>query len=266
MVQIIVSCHPIGEFLPISRREDSPATIDCNLTLAQSVGFLPFTLLPFPLLTLASDVLTRIWLQGRGNMDFSEIPLDDPETCDLLLRGDIDGIDIESFAELSEIRNQLRFFRPLDYSILGLCGGRNPCMRRVVQRARHPKIHRIDFLDRTLSESKGVLVFHEQTVRIVHHYCGVSIRDANLFIRKNHFLTNNADETQEWFCDHCSQNGIDKYTARKTFQLICHDAQCTMHKCGAASIGEIIYRIAYLKKHFPAEFKEAILDRNAFSQ
>ena len=128
----------------------------------------------------------------------------------------------------------------------------------------HPTLRRI------LSETHGVVVFHEQVIRVIAAVTGCSLDDAD-HIRRH--LDNAADEVevggphidpaedglQAWFLRSARRNGYSVEQAEAIWAEVSSFAAFGFCKSHAAAFALPTYLSAWMKAHYPAEFFAGLL-------
>ncbi len=271
---LVVSPGPITDYLPVQRSGSKGVIItQLDLEAVEQMGLVKIDLLGIRGLTVMGDVAGLIYSWRRrefvGPLDVLEaIPLDDPETSQLVQTGQTIGcFQIESpgmRATLKEIHARsvedviraLALYRPGP-----LKGGlRDAFVRR--HNGQEAVTHLHPALERLLEETYGVILYQEQVLRIAHDLAGLSLADADLLRRamshfdpgqqmqalKAHFITGAIEHS-----------AMPAETAEKVWGLMAAFAGYGFPKAHAASYALVAWRSAWCKAHFPAEFLAAVL-------
>ena len=109
-----------------------------------------------------------------------------------------------------------------------------------------------------LQETYGVVVFHEQVMRIVATMTGCSLEYADL-IRRNLGDFRKLDEIREWFYSSLHKRGYTLKTIEEVWEVLRAFASFGFCKAHGAAFALPTYQSAWLKTHHPAEFFAGVL-------
>ncbi len=271
---LVVSPGPITDYLPVQRSGSKGVIItQLDLEAVEQMGLVKIDLLGIRGLTVMGDVAGLIYSWRRrefaGPLDVLEaIPLDDPETSQLVQTGQTIGcFQIESpgmRATLKEIHARsvedviraLALYRPGP-----LKGGlRDAFVRR--HNGQEAVTHLHPALERLLEETYGVILYQEQVLRIAHDLAGLSLADADLLRRAmSHFDPGQQMQALKarFITGAIEHSAMPAETAEKVWGLMAAFAGYGFPKAHAASYALVAWRSAWCKAHFPAEFLAAVL-------
>jgi error-prone DNA polymerase len=109
-----------------------------------------------------------------------------------------------------------------------------------------------------LEETYGVVVFHEQVLRIVATMTGCSLAEADE-TRRTLGSTDGQDDVRAWFYPTALQRGYDLPTVERVWDVLRAFASFGFCKAHAAAFALPTYQSAWLKAHHPAAFYAGIL-------
>ncbi|MDP2288737.1 MAG: DNA polymerase III subunit alpha [Actinomycetota bacterium] len=109
-----------------------------------------------------------------------------------------------------------------------------------------------------LQETEGVVIFHEQVMRIVEVMTGCSLAEADE-IRRAMSTTEAIDATRVWFYPKALQRGYSLATVEEIWEVLKSFASFGFCKAHAAAFALPTYQSAWLKTHYPAAFYAGIL-------
>ncbi|MCX6404874.1 MAG: OB-fold nucleic acid binding domain-containing protein, partial [Actinobacteria bacterium] len=109
-----------------------------------------------------------------------------------------------------------------------------------------------------LQETYGVVVFHEQVMRIVATMTGCSLDYADL-VRRNLGDFRKLDEIREWFYASLRKRGYVLKTIEDVWEVLRAFASFGFCKAHGAAFALPTYQSAWLKTHHPAEFFAGVL-------
>lgn len=116
----------------------------------------------------------------------------------------------------------------------------------------HPRLKDI------LQETSGVVVFHEQVIRILSEMTGCSFAEADLkrrqFGEKEHIRN-----LRSWFYSAALKNRFDLDVIDRVWEILVSFASFGFCKAHAAAFAIPTYQSAWLKQHFPAAFYAGVL-------
>jgi len=263
---ITIADKPLTEYAPLFKSHDGQITTGFDMTALERIGLLKIDMLGLRTLTVI-DQAVKLAERTRGRViNIDDIPLDDPETLQLLARAETMGVfQLES----SGMRDLLRKIKPTQFedivAVLALfrpgpigSGMLDEFMKRkhgqIPIRYEHPRLEPI------LKSTYGVIVFQEQVMRIASDLGGFSLAQADLLRRAMGKKIPEVMEAQrKAFVDGCKHNRIPERTATRIFDFIEHFAGYGFNKSHSAAYALISYRTAHLKTHYPGEFITALL-------
>ena len=116
----------------------------------------------------------------------------------------------------------------------------------------HPRLHDI------LAETEGVVVFHEQVIRIIAEMAGVSLAQAD---EKRRALgdRDGQQEVCDWFFPAATEAGFELPVINEVWEVLRAFASFGFCKAHAAAFALPTYQSAWLKTHYPAAFLAGVL-------
>ena len=115
-----------------------------------------------------------------------------------------------------------------------------------------------DDLRPALEETCGVVVFHEQVLRIVATMTGCSLAEADE-TRRTLGSVEGQDDIRAWFYPAALRRGYDLATVERVWDVLRAFASFGFCKAHAAAFALPTYQSAWLKTHHPAAFYAGIL-------
>lgn len=236
----------------------------------EDVDLIKFDFLGLKTLTVIDEALKLIKLNYGKEIDFSTMPMNDPEVFKLIQSGHTLGLfQIESSgmqqlnakmkpSTFEDIIAVLALFRPGPME----SGMVDDFVNR--KHGKEPIVYSFDALEPILAATYGVIVYQEQVMQIVQSIAGFSLGKADLVRRamgkKDPKIMH---EITTEFADGAVANGFDRQKAVDLFELIIKFAGYGFNKSHSAAYAMITYQTAYLKAHYPAEFMSALLTYDA---
>jgi error-prone DNA polymerase len=110
----------------------------------------------------------------------------------------------------------------------------------------------------TLAETGGVVIFHEQVLRIIHAMTGCGLSEAE---RIRRMLSDDRSRASagEWFRVAARDRGYDAATVVRVWEVLESFGGFGFCKAHAAAFAIPTYQSAWLKRHYPAAFYAGVL-------
>jgi DNA-directed DNA polymerase III PolC len=236
----------------------------------EAIGLPKMDLLGIRALTVLSDTAESIRARDPG-FRLDEISLADPATADLLARGETIGVfQCESDGAQRTLR-KLKARTVRDLAIANAFFKPGPAMggmadafvRRYRGEARVAYLH--PALEPILRDTKGVLIFQEQVLRVAREVAGLDWAQADQLRRgMGHFGAEQMAALRQQFIAGCLRlppagPGFAPGQADTLWEQVMSFAGYGFNQGHATAYADVSYRSAYLKAHWPAEFLAARL-------
>ena len=115
-----------------------------------------------------------------------------------------------------------------------------------------------DKLRGALQETGGVVVFHEQVLRIIDVMTGCGLAEADL-VRRHLSTPGGPERTAPWFRAKADIRGFDPETIERVWEVVAAFGGFGFCKAHAAAFAIPVYQSAWLKRHHPAAFYAGVL-------
>ncbi len=230
----------------------------------EELGLLKMDFLGLRNLDVIEDALDIIERSSGARPDMSNLPLDDPQTYEMLGRGDSVGV----FQFESEgMREALKKVRPDEFDDLVALNAlyRPGAMDQIPTYARgkhNPES--ISYVDDRLvpilESSNGVILYQEQSMRIAKTIAGFSGAKAD-DLRKAIGKKNREAmaKLKPEFVAGCRASGTSEQVIEFLWQANEKSADYSFNRSHAACYGLISYRTAWLKANYTAEYMAALI-------
>ena len=274
---VVIANGPLTDYVPLmrmvrkgddagSRGGEAVVTTQWVMGDLEKVGLLKMDFLGLRTLTLLDNAVKQIEKTRGEIIDVYRLPLDDPETFALLQRGDAKGVfQFES----DGIRELLKRMRPDNFRDIVACtalyrpgpleGGMVDDYVNIKHGRKRPT-YAHPVMEEILTETYGVMVYHEQIMRILNRLGGIELSSAYACIKaiskKKYELI---DQRRKEFIEGAQQRGMAEATAAEIFGLIVHFGGYGFNKSHSAAYALVSYQTAYLKAHYTPEFMAALL-------
>lgn len=269
-----VALHPCGVLLsdatlldrtPVERSFGNYPMSQFDKEDVEDIGLLKLDVLGIRMQSSMAHAVSEIARVGGGQINIDALaPYDDPAVYDMISRAETLGcFQIESPgqrelvgkfgpSEFNDIIIDISLFRPGPVKsdmIVPFLRARNGWD---VARYLHP-----DLID-ALGETKGVVVFHEQIIKIVSAMTGCSLAYGDE-ARRALGSTQGQEEVRRWFVPTALSRGYDSRTVDEVWEVLRSFASFGFCKAHAAAFALPTYQSAWLKLHHPAAFLSGIL-------
>ena len=267
---VVITRRPVYEYVPLARNDDA---VVCQyvMTTLEELGLLKMDFLGLRNLTVLDDAVKMVQTR-QPDFRLADIPEDDPETFEMISRGQTSGVfQMESTGmtgvcvglkprSIEDITAIIALYRPgpMDSIPRFIACKQNPKLIRY----RHPSLEPI------LSVTYGCIVYQEQVIQIFQKLGGYSLGQADMVRRaiskkkaaqiqkeKDAFIHGDKERN----ITGCVANGIPEETAEAIYQEIYDFANYAFNKAHAVSYAVVAYQTAWFKCHYPREYMAALL-------
>ncbi|MGH3247869.1 MAG: hypothetical protein ACRDOI_16940, partial [Trebonia sp.] len=231
---------------------------------AEIAGVIKLDVLGVRMQSAMAHALTEIEQTENQRIDLDAMPRDDPATYAMIGRSETIGcFQIESPGQRELVKKlaprdvadlivDISLFRP---------GPVNSDMIGPFLRTRHgladPRYPH-QKLEKALRETGGVVVFHEQVLRIIDVMTGSGLAEADL-VRRHLSTDGGPEQTAPWFRARALARGFDPVTVERVWQVVAAFGGFGFCKAHAAAFAIPVYQSAWLRRHHPAAFYAGVL-------
>ncbi|GHT41758.1 hypothetical protein FACS189443_3970 [Planctomycetales bacterium] len=202
--------------------------------------------------------IDRIQEATGETIDPYQFPLDDKETYELLCCGDTKGVRVEGdiMREWLVRLKPDRFQDLIAMNALYRPGAIDNFPQYIaVKHGKEKPEYAHPVLEDVLSETYGVIVYQEQTMRILNRLGNIPLGDAYSCIKEiSKKRAVKIKKYRETFIEGTRENGLAEEEADEIFELIIKFAPYGFNKSHATAYAHLTYMMAYLKAHFPVAF------------
>jgi len=262
---VVISDVPLTEHVPLYKTEDQICT-QYTMKDLEKIGLLKMDFLGLKTLTVISEAVKIVQKMRGIKVDIDHLPEDDPETYEMLVRGDALGVfQLES----SGMRDLLKKMKPSRFDhLVALLALYRPgplgsgMVDDFIKRMRDPKLIQYDHpaLEPSLKETYGVILYQEQVMRIVSDLAGFTLAQADSLRRAiGKKIPEVMAKEKKAFMDGAMKRGAKEKVAEKIWELIDYFSGYGFNKSHSTAYAAVSYQTAYLKAHYPVEFMTALL-------
>ncbi len=260
---VVIGDRALDELIPLYRdpRSDMPVT-QFDMKYVEAAGLVKFDFLGLKTLSVLKEG-QRLLAERCVEVDFSNLPVDDPAVYELLQRGDTVGVfQLES----EGMRRTLSAVRPTSFGdIIALVALYRPGPMDNIPMFGDRKNGRAQIeyphplLEGILKETYGIFVYQEQVMQAAQVLAGYSLGSADLLRRAmGKKIQSEMDAQRATFVEGCAtHNNIPAGKANELFDLIDKFAGYGFNKSHAAAYALVAFQTAWLKAHHRPEFYAA---------
>ncbi|MCS7463615.1 DNA polymerase III subunit alpha, partial [Paenibacillus doosanensis] len=261
---VVISREPLTQYVPLQEGNEQTALTQYSMEHLESIGLLKMDFLGLRTLSIIERTLQWVKEQTGDDIDFQQLPMDDPATYELLCRGDTTGVfQLES----PGCRRVLKELRPTQFEdIISVVALYRPGPMEFIPRFIQGKhgLHEVEYphpvLEPILKDTYGIIVYQEQIMQIASVMAGFRLGEADLLRRavskkKREVL----DEERAHFVKGSLSQGFTEAEANKVYDMIVRFADYGFPRAHATAYGVLAFQTAYLKAHYPVQFMASML-------
>lgn len=263
---IVIGDKPLTEYLPLQTDKDNAVITQFDKDIIEHIGMLKMDFLGLKNLTIIEETLKSLKKEGI-EINLENIPENDKEAFSMLKQGDsigvfqlessgmrkvLKGVQPESIEDLTAV---VALYRPGTIRAGGIEEYINRKNGTTKVSFPHPTLESI------LRNTYGIIVYQEQVMQIANTLAGYTMAEADT-LRKaiGKKIPEIMKAQRNIFVEKAFNNGVNKDTAEKVFDLIEYFAGYGFNKAHAVCYATIAYITAYLKAHYPKEYFTGILN------
>jgi DNA polymerase III subunit alpha len=262
---LIISESAITDHIPVCTAKDSEMVVtQYAMKPVESVGMLKIDFLGLKTLTSLQVCVDEIERNTGLKIDWSNLPLDDQKTFDLINQGKTLGVFQIETGGMADLARQLHidFFEEIIAVVALFRPGPMDMIPSYISRKHGREAIEIDhpLMKNILAETYGVMVYQEQVMQIASALAGYSLGEGDVLRRAMGKKDKEEMAKQrEKFIIGSSKNQIDAETSGRIFDKIEKFASYGFNKSHAAAYAYLSYATAYFKAHYPKEWMAALM-------
>lgn len=263
---MVVSGPLLTTISPLQPSAKGALIIQFDKNTLEDLGLIKLDLLSLRTLSAVHEV--DRFLQSDNKPSYDQIPLDDPDTYQMLNTGDTVGVfQLESPAQRNlQSRLQSDNIEDIVASVALIRPGpiKGNMVEPFITRRHgleqpsyiHPKLEPI------LKDTYGVVLYQEQVIEIATEIAGFTPGESDRLRRvMSKFRSQKEmDEIGRHFIVKATAKGVSEDVAETVFSYIVGYAGYGFCEAHAAAFADTAYKTAYLLKHYPAQFYAALLN------
>ena len=261
---IVLSGHDLPDRVPLERSFQGYRTVQADKDDVELLGLLKLDVLGVRMLSAMRHCLDEIARVDDEKVDLDAIPLGDQMTFELIRTSDTLGcFQIESPGQ----RELLQKFQPaewpdliIDISLFRPGPVKSDMITPFLDRrhGREAVAYHHPLLRPALEESHGVVVYHEQVMKVLAAVGGYDLSTTD-HIRRHLDDDDEVERIRPDFLDRAVRRGVPLATAELIWSKIIQFASFGFCKAHAAAFAVPTYQSAWLKAHYPAHFLAGVL-------
>ncbi len=277
---VVIGDRPLVDYVPLQQKGlDQEVVTQFSMNDIEALGLLKMDFLGLRNLDVIDEAVAlvnaRAGANGAGGgpsraaddgaqLDIGELALDDPNTYEMLRRGDATGVfQFES----SGMRDALRQVKPTEFEdLIALVALFRPGPMGYIpvyakRKAGHEAVTYPDERLRPItSPTHGICIYQEQYMEIAKQLAGFSPAEADdlrkAIGKKIHELM---ASLKDKFIAGCVANDVSQAVASQLWKDMEQAQDYSFNKSHAACYALIAYRTAYLKANYPSEYMAALI-------
>jgi len=260
---VVISDVPLVERVPLFKPKDDIVS-QYSMKDIEAVGMTKFDFLGLKTLTVIRNAINFIKESKGIDIDINDLPLDDVETYQLLMKGDTDGVfQLESSGMkdimvnmkpdcIEDVMALLAIYRP---------GPMKMVPEFIARKQGKTKItYDLPQLEPILKETYGIILYQEQVMQIANVIGGYTMAQADTLRKMMGKKQVSAMEKEKpKFLEGAKKQKINEDIARIIWEQMETFAEYGFNKSHSAAYSIITYQTAYLKAHYPVAFMAALL-------
>ncbi len=254
---IIVGNDDIGNL--VAKTSENVSLLEASEL--EQIGLLKIDILALDNLTIIKSIVNKV-SKTHPEFNINTINLDDEKTFELLKNANTQGIfQMESIG----MKNVLTKVRPENFEQLALVLAfyRPGAKDQLETYLNNSAITTFSKAAEVLDETRGVIVYQEQVLKLANVLANYSLAEADIMRRaiakKDEKLL---EKILKEFVTRAIENGVDEGNARHIGEQILKFAGYGFNKAHAYAYGLITYQMSYLKANFKKEYYEVMFEKN----
>lgn len=263
---LVIGDRPLMELLPMMVDKDSNDVTQFSMNYVEKIGLVKFDFLGLKTLTVIATSCDIVRESKGINLNMNEIPLHDPETFQLLSKGNTIGVFQLESSGITEMTMRLKpnCFDDL-VAILALyrpgpldAGMVDHYIER--KHGREPVTYIHPLMEPVLKSTYGIMLYQEQIMQLARVLAGYSLAEAD-FLRKamGKKIPEEMAKQKTRFLEGTKQQGIDISIAEEIFSQMETFARYGFNRSHSVAYAMVSFQTAYLKAHYEIEFMAALM-------
>ncbi len=262
---VVITPDALPERVPVEQARKGVPVIQWEKDITEAAGLVKIDLLGNRSLAVVRDALASVRADGGPCLSYASLdPLEDPETREMLARGDSVGV---FYVESPAMRQLLKKTGKGDYDHLVVQSSiirpaANEFIREYVRRVHggsYTPLHPL--MEGILKETHGILCYQEDVSRVAMALAGFDAVQADQLrkvMSKKHRHARLADFRERFFAG-ARARGVRPEVVQEVWRMILSFQGYSFCKPHSASYALVSFKACYLKAHYPAAFMAAVI-------
>jgi len=269
---IVIAPNKLTEFTALARSAKGLSVTQYEMFSVEDVGLIKIDLLGNCGLDAYEETIKTLARRGiRPPAHDLETVLTDPATVDLVRSGRTMGCFYIESPGMRQLLKRLKTQTFLELtaasSVIRPGVAESGMMQEYIRRVRGeaPRQPSHPLMLKLLPETRGVMIYQEDVIRVAHELAGLSLAEADLLRRAMSGKLrsmNRMNDVREQFIAGCEANGVDTASALTIWRQIASFSGYSFCKAHSAAFASLSWKVAYLKAHYPAEYMAAVLSHS----
>jgi error-prone DNA polymerase len=261
---VVLSRHDLPDRVPLERSFEGYRMVQADKDDVELLGLLKLDVLGVRMLSAMRHCLDEVARTEGEKVDLDAVPQGDPQTFELIRSSDTLGcFQIESPGQ----RELLQKFQPtewpdliVDISLFRPGPVKSDMITPFLNRRHNvePVSYPHPFLEPALAESYGVVVYHEQVMKVLAAVAGYDLSECDR-IRRHLADDIEVERIEPDFLERAVARGVPGRVAKDIWGKVLQFASFGFCKAHAAAFAVPTYQSAWLKAHYPAHFLAGVL-------
>jgi DNA polymerase-3 subunit alpha len=263
---VVISKEKLSDTVPVQTINDTQVMTQFDMDDLKEIGVLKMDFLGLRNLSMIAHAVKIIKHTKDMDLNVKDLPLDDPETYQLLCSGNTVGVfQLESRGMRSLVRDlkPTQFEEIMELLALYRPGPIESGMVEDFVKRKHKKVevkYELPELEPILRETHGVILYQEQVMEIASKIAGYTLAQADVLrAAMGKKKEKEMHAQRDRFIEGAKKKGFSENKATHLFSLCSKFAGYGFNKSHSASYSVISYQTAYLKAHYPVEFMASLL-------
>ncbi len=268
---ILISEEPVTMYSALDIPPKGFPTVQWDMYVAEDLGYEKFDILSQRGIGHIGDAVKLIAKNRQKKVDINDIPAfkQDESVAALIEKGETIGC---FYIESPAMRSLLKKLDCRDYSTLVAASSiirpgvsSSGMMQKYISRYHNPEsfkyLHPV--LEALLSETYGIMVYEEDVLKVVHHYAGLDLAEADILRRAMSGKYRSREEMKRIvnnFFDGAAALGRPEAVTKELWRQIESFSGYSFSKAHSASFAVESYQSLFLKAHYPLEFITAVIN------
>ena len=266
---LVISEDPIGDWAPICIQENPNVDgkiIRCTQYDGRTIdetGLMKMDFIILQMLSQLKKICERIKIDKGIDLDINKIPIDDPKTFELFQQGKTE--DVFQY-DTQGMQHYLRKLHPTTFKDLVIL---NVMYRPGVKKHLLSFINRkngkwkttyaIPVMEKYLHETYGIVIYQEQIMMLSRLLADFTRGESDTLCKAlGKKKANVLSVLKQKFIEGGLRNGHKRATLEKIWKEWEEKGKYAINKAHVVCLTWLAYQMAYLKAHYPEEFKQVI--------